>query len=245
MRQRICFKIIRLAVAEILIQAGFEKSSEDAMNTLTDIFCYFAESKSKELSSMQRLRFGNYCKPITLNICLKSLDQGSYKYKEILAFLSHQLSLALYFKDKFNLEGGNLLQVLKILPQRQLKLEIPNKQYRKNAIEIKSDMTESKDIEIDDFMLKFFDSSMKQANQDQKIDNAKDYADLSHNIATLSGVSHVNLDLDMYERFLQLKKSNSYNHFENDIFFVNKVTDELILLGKKVVEREDLEKNKL
>lgn len=239
MRQRVYFKIVKLAVTETLVQVGFERSSEDALNVMADIFCFHLESNFRRMKAMQYLRFGAYKVPLSLFTYAKSIHIGSYAYGETMAFLACQSALSLHLREKFKVDGDNLLQMLKVLPPRRIKLEVFNKQHRVSLSQAKSDVTESKDIEIDDFMTAFLEKALDEEGcaQPDYVGNT----DLSSELVRMGGQPMLVLDEDTYEKLLVFKRQNFFNHFARDMGFVSDVTEDLTLLGKKVVEKEGLD----
>lgn len=238
MRQRVCFKIAKLAVAEMLLQAGFERSSDNALSTLADIFCYSMERGFQRARDMQNLRFGIYKIPLSLYIHTKSFNLKSYRQREIRAFMCYQASLTSYLKEKFKTEGNCLLQMLKVLPQRNIKLEARSKQYQTSIREIKSDVTESREMEVDDFMIAFLE---KVSRMDAKGKRQRErYADLSGELPKPGGVPLIVADEDTYERFLVQLRQGTYDHFKNRATFALHIGEDIALFGKKVVEKESL-----
>lgn len=238
MRQRVCFKIAKLAVAEVLLQTGFERSSDDALSTLADIFCYSMERGFRKVRDMQSLRFGIYRIPLSLYIYAKSFNLRSYRQREIGAFMCYQASLSSHLKEKFKAEGDCLLQMLKVLPQRSIKLEVQSKQYHAGIREMKSDVTESREMEVDDFMMGFLE---KVSRTDSRLESqCRRYADLSGELAMPSGVPLIVADEDTYERFLVQLRQGIYDHFKNETAFVRHIGENIALFGKKVVEKESL-----
>eukprot|EP00866_Antonospora_locustae_P001389 jgi/Antlo1/1389/1232 len=238
MRQCVCFKIAKLAVAEILLQAGFEKSSDDALGALADIFCYSMERGFRRVRSMQSLRFGTYRIPLSLYIYTKNFNLRSYRQREIWAFMCYQASLSSYLKEKFRTEGDCLLQMLKVLPQRSIKLETLSKQYQTGIKETKSDFTESREMVVDDFMMAFLEKVSKMDAQGER--QYKRYADLSGELAVPIGIPLIVADEDTYETFLVQLRQGIYDHFKNNSTFARHIGEDIALFGRKVVEKESL-----
>lgn len=235
MRQQICFKIAKLAVTEILLQVGFEKSSEDALNTLTDVFCYYILRKFAKAKRMQQMRFGIYKIPLSFFIYTKSLELYSYRHEEIRAFLSYQAFLSSYLKDAFKVEGDSMLQMLRVLPQRKMKLEAFNRKYRANLSEIKSDFTESRDVEIDDFMFSFLEKAVKEEREESQ--GHTEYAKLTDDLVKVGGSAALKIDEGVYENFLSAKRKSFYEHFKEDVTFADRVTEDFTFFGKKIIDR--------
>lgn len=239
MRQQVYFKISKLAVTEILLQSGFEKSSDDALNILTDIFCYYVVRKFSKVREMQCLRFGIHKIPLSFLVYAKSLEPYSYRHEEVKAFLSYQGFLSLYLKEKFKVEGSSMLQMLRVLPQRKIVLEVFNRKYRTNLNEIKSDTTETKDVDIDDFMMSFLERSMQEGGKEAE--DYENHAELSNDLVKVGGTALLKLEEDTYEKFLVSKRKSFYDHFKEDVTFVDRISEDFMFFGKKVVDKHIFE----
>ncbi|KAL0265651.1 UNVERIFIED_CONTAM: hypothetical protein PYX00_011365 [Menopon gallinae] len=230
--------VISLAVAEMLLQAGFERSSDDALSTLADVFCYSIERCFRRVRAMQSLRFGIYRVPLSFYIYAKNLNPWSYRQREMRAFLGYQASLSSYLREKFKAEGECLLQMLRVLPQRSVKLEAHSRQYQVGIKETKSDVTESREMVVDDFMVSFLENTSKIEAPGEG--PRRSYGELSGELAKPGGVPTVVADEDAYERFLMHLRLGVYDHFRNGVAFAKHIGEDIALFGKKVVEKESL-----
>lgn len=114
MKSNLNTKILKLSIAEICIQLGFDKITEQSMNLLCDVLRYYIIQLSLRLGKFEQTNFVDI---IIKNIFNDFLIADSYQEKEVIVFLKAQNSVKKYFNENSN--NKSFLHMLKILPNNQ------------------------------------------------------------------------------------------------------------------------------
>lgn len=154
-------KILQLLSAEILLQIGFEKSTEHSLHIMTDVFVYYFESLIRKC-----IPFNGIEPDILLQYLIEDTYMTElYQKKELYSFLDQQISIKAQLKDKFDIEcDESLLHSLRILP-KGVSLKSAFKNTKTMTVEEKKSMEIYPEIQIDDFMADFIEKSSSQPSR--------------------------------------------------------------------------------
>lgn len=114
MKSNLNTKILKLSIAEICIQLGFDKITEQSMNLLSDVLRYYIIQIWLKLGRYEQTNFYDI---IIKNIFNDMLIAESYQEKELNIFTKAQNSVKKYYNENSN--NKSLLHLLKILPNNQ------------------------------------------------------------------------------------------------------------------------------
>lgn len=151
-------KIAKLSVAEILLQVGFENTSEQALNVLGDILLYHVEWMTKRILPFTESEDEIQIKRLLLDL----FSNEEYQKDELYQFIEQQNLIRKQLKEKIDGEcDQNLLSLLKILP-KDVSLETSFKNAKNVALEevsIHSSVYE--EVNVDSFLNAFIENAMK------------------------------------------------------------------------------------
>lgn len=148
-------KIIQLLSVEILQQIGFEKSTEQALNIITDIFTYFFESLIEKCCPFAG------CDPSVVIRFLvdDTYSTEQYQIKELLNFIDQQILIKNQLKEKYDIDcDESILHSLRILP-KGVSLKSAFKNTKTMTLEEKKSLEIYHEIHLDDFMVEFIEKS--------------------------------------------------------------------------------------
>lgn len=166
-------KLLKLISAEVLLQTGFEKSTEQALNILTEAFSYFIERTIMNIRPIQNGRDldspDETLKDESHGICRFLLEDTyrdeQYQIKECLKFLEQQILLKMQLAGKHNIEcEESLLHSLKLLP-KGITLRSVCKNTRTATLEEKKSAEITEDIQVDEYMNEFINKSSSEASR--------------------------------------------------------------------------------
>lgn len=154
-------KIFRLLSTEVLLQVGFERSTEHAMNILAEIFVFYLESLTRKVHPFSA------CGPEVAN---KFLIEDTYfsekcQVRELQSFLEQQVFMKKQLKDKLDVEcDESLLHSLRILP-KGVSLKSAFRNTKTMTLEEKKSMEVHQEVQLDDFMSEFIEKSGLEGNR--------------------------------------------------------------------------------
>lgn len=166
-------KLLKLISTEVLLQAGFEKSTEQALNILTEMFSHFIERIIMNIRPIQNGRELDKQEETLRNeahgICKFLLEDiyrdEQYQIKECMKFLEQQILLKMQLTGKHNIEcEESLLHSLKLLP-KGITLRSISKNTRTTTLEEKKSVEITEDIQIDEYMNEFIGKSSLEASR--------------------------------------------------------------------------------
>jgi hypothetical protein len=164
MKSNIDTKILKLAVAEILSQCGFERTTEQTLNVLVDVLNYYIEQLTVRMKRKQGR--GISAENIHRTIIDEIYGNCTYQVFELLSFLRYQINLKNYLLEKYDagLEES-LLHTIRILPKNvQLKGLTRSSKAVGNMSEVQEESAQSS-IKIDRFMEDFISSSLSEQSR--------------------------------------------------------------------------------
>ena len=155
-------KLLKLVTVESLIQNGFENTTEQALNTVSDILGFYIETICKKLIPLQECPDSYFlCKIFLEDV----YDDEQYQIKEILGFLNQQIALKEQLLQQHDVEmEESLLHLLKVLP-RDSSLKSVYRNSKTLTIEEKKSIEIKEDIEVDQFMANFIEKSSSEQNR--------------------------------------------------------------------------------
>lgn len=113
MKSNMNMRIIKLAMAEIVMQCGFERISEQALNIMSDVFRHYLEQMAKRMNLMGET---HVCFEVVARAIINDfLVEDSYQNKELFNFLHTQLQQKKYLGEK--IDDDSLLHTLKVIPK--------------------------------------------------------------------------------------------------------------------------------
>ncbi|TBU03867.1 histone-fold domain-containing protein [Hamiltosporidium tvaerminnensis] len=158
MKSRFTNKILKLAVAEILIQSSFERCSNSALTILTDIAGDYIMALTKRISSLNILNPESGEDTLIKELISEIMGSSdSYSVLELQTFLETQNNAVTYLKDKLKPKSiDSLLNMLRIVP----KIDFLQSQsdFTNSLSEIKY-VSVNTEIKVDDFLSDFIQRS--------------------------------------------------------------------------------------
>jgi Histone-fold protein len=166
MKSNINRKILRLVSTEVLLQIGFEKTTEQSLNIITEVFAYYMESLIKKAAVLQGCDGRNLCKILIAD----TYRSEQYQLGELSQFLDQQNLIKRQLREKAEGEEDScsLLHSLKVLPQG-MSLKSTFKNTKSTTIEEKSNREIFIEIKLDDFLNQFIEESYKSENRRQLV----------------------------------------------------------------------------
>lgn len=161
MKSDINKKIFRLLSTEVLLQVGFERSTEHAMNILAEILAFYLESLAKKVVPFSE------CSPEVANKFLveDTYFSEQYQIRELHSFLEQQIFIKKQLKDKFDVEcDESLLHSLRVLP-KGVSLKSAFRNAKAMTLEEKKSMDVHQDVQLDEFMSEFVEKSGLEASR--------------------------------------------------------------------------------
>ncbi|KCZ81419.1 hypothetical protein H312_01174 [Anncaliia algerae PRA339] len=241
MKRTIYFKIAKLAIAEILLQVGFERTNEESLNILTDVFCHFIDEKLKRIKDIQHHRYGIHRLPLPFYVMFQNVNTNSYKYKELISFLDYQIYLKNYLKEKYKVESESLLQSLKILPQKINFKSLKKDFFFNSSKELKIELAEKQEIEIDMHIMNFLEENINntQENASKESETEMSSIDFLDEIATITNDPVILLDSEMYQKYLNSRRLSEFSPIFNSIFNNKSIVDDFLVHGEKFIKGND------
>lgn len=155
-------KLLRLISTEILLQLGFERSTEQALNVLTEIFSFYLESMIQKLIPVSSCEDSD---KLCRFLIEDAYRESEYEAKELLKFIEQQISFKLMLVDKHNADcDESLLHALKLLP-KGISMKSVFKNTKTATLEQKKSVDIIEDIVVDDFMNNFIHKSSLETSR--------------------------------------------------------------------------------
>lgn len=154
-------KILEILVAEVLLQAGFERASGHCISTLTEILIHYIETLIK-LS----IPFKDVSPKIISKFLAKIMYyEEQYQQRELFEFLEQQKFLIKQIIDKTEKgDQDSLLHILRILPKGTISRG-SFKNSKTLNFEDKKNFEVHQEIQLDDFMVEFIEKSASKPSQ--------------------------------------------------------------------------------
>ncbi|KAM0681329.1 hypothetical protein GINT2_000529 [Glugoides intestinalis] len=148
-------KLLKLVCTEVLLQLGFERSVEQALNVLTEIFSFYLEFLIQKVVPLLGCEDSTLlCKFLIEN----TYEDEQYQIRELFKFMEHQISLKALLVDKHNVDcDESLFYSLKLLP-KGVSFRSVFRNTKTTTLEEKKSINITEDIAVDEFMNKFVDS---------------------------------------------------------------------------------------
>lgn len=148
MKSALYSRIIKLAIAEIMIQIGFENASEQSLNACTELFTFFMESMIGRLIPFKNVSSDTQLKRILADF----ISEEEYQFPELLQFIEQQAVAKRHIKEKTESEGEtNLLSMLRILP-KDVNLKSGFRNTKNLALEQKHAPAVYEEVPIDSYL---------------------------------------------------------------------------------------------
>lgn len=152
-------RLLKLVAVESLIQNGFENTTEQALNTVSDLLGLYIETLCQKIIPLQDCEDPFFLSKILIE---DTYDDEQYQIKEILGFLEQQIALKNQLLQQYDVEvEDSLLHFLKVLP-RDTNFKSVFKNSKSLTIEEKKSVEIKDDIELDDFMASFIEKSSSE-----------------------------------------------------------------------------------
>ncbi|KAF9763082.1 hypothetical protein NGRA_1522 [Nosema granulosis] len=168
MKSNMNMKIIKLAMAEIVMQCGFERISEQALNIMGDIFRHYLEQITLRMVKMSEL----HCDfdIISRAIINDFLVEDSYQEKELLSFLHTQLQQKKYLGGDG--KEDSLLHSLKVIPKS---VDLTNVCRTTSSFLVPNIKNGSSNIslEVDQSMNNFIEDCMSERSRREEVGEYK------------------------------------------------------------------------
>lgn len=166
-------KLLKLISAEVLMQIGFERSTEQSLGILTEVFSHFIEriimnirpiQNGRELDGQEEME-KNETHAICRFLMEDTYRDEQYQIKECMKFLEQQILLKMQLAGKHNIEcEESLLHSLKLLP-KGVTLRSVSKNTRTATLEEKKSAEITEDVQIDEYMNEFIGRSASEASR--------------------------------------------------------------------------------
>lgn len=150
-------RLLKLVSTETLLQLGFERATEHALNIITDVFAFYLESlvrKAAVLQLPQGQSTGgedeehSICKYIIED----TYEEEQYQTKELMKFMEQQAGLKAQLADKHDINcDESLFHALRLLP-KGVTLRSVFKNTKTSTLEEKKSAEITEDILVDEFM---------------------------------------------------------------------------------------------
>ncbi|EOB13756.1 hypothetical protein NBO_60g0012, partial [Nosema bombycis CQ1] len=153
MKSDLNIKILKLSIAEIVMQSGFERISEQALNILGDLFKFYSEQILEKIKKM------NKDHSFSIKYLVDESSLPSYQSNELMSFLNTQLSLkkSLGVKE----EDESLLHTLKVIPKSVDLNNVLRSTSSFNLIPNLKNGSSNLNLELDPEMEKFIKENLK------------------------------------------------------------------------------------
>lgn len=164
MKSGMNIKIVKLAVVEILLQSGFDKTADQALNVLTDVLRYYIEQLGCRVQRRheQGAVTGLVCRTLVEEI----YRENEYQVCELLSFLRYQITVKNYLSDRYNVGSEeSILHILRVLPKNaQLRMLVRNGGNLNEMNEVEKSVVED-NVSFDEFTREFVESSLSEASR--------------------------------------------------------------------------------
>lgn len=155
-------RLLKLVSAEALIQTGFENSTEQALNTISDVLNLYIETLVKKIIPLQECKDPYFLSKILIE---ETYANEQYQIKEMTGFLNQQIALKHQLKEQYEVEGEeSLLHLLKVLP-KETSLKSVFRSSKTLTVEEKKSIEIKEEIEIDEFMTDFIEKSSSEPSR--------------------------------------------------------------------------------
>lgn len=198
-------KILKIAAVEILLQLGFEKCTEEALNILVEVYSYYIERTIGNSKEIVGILGGNESKEEFIS--KEEAKSSSFKdnkqntkfvylflkmnkslNNELLQFVAQQNNIMNLLKNSnTEVKSGNIFKTLKFLPKEQTLRALHKTNNNSNKtnllldLEEKNESEEGGEVEIDAFFKAFVEKcEIKTKNITEKIQNRKYAYDLDN-----------------------------------------------------------------
>lgn len=155
-------KLLKLVCTEVLLQLGFERSVEQALNVLTEVFNFYFEFLIRKVVPL----LGSDDNTVLCKFLIENTyDDEQYQIRELFKFMEQQISLKALLIDKHNLEcDESLFYSLKLLP-KGVSLRSVFRNAKTTTLEEKKSINITEDITVDEFMNKFVESCSSESSR--------------------------------------------------------------------------------
>lgn len=199
-------KILKLVVAEILIQIGFERTTDQAMNLCVDLLVFYLENTIKH-----SMIFGNCpAKHAIANLFFKFYYSEQYQKEELYQFAIQQAQIRRSVKEKIE-DANNLLYMLKVLPPG---IYFRNTHIKTNTLTIEEKNSPVKIIEkanLDEFLYNFINECNGSPSDTSSNTKPEYWEDSTLNISNI-------IEKETPEKFTFVSSNKTYNIlYEEDI----------------------------
>lgn len=156
MKSNIHKKMLRFATAEVFLQLGFERTTEQALNIVADAVSYSLESMA------QRVRPFQDCPTrASVDLLVDSFyDSEQYQKEELLQFLDQQLQIRRQLREKT--EDGLLQHALKTLPYETAHTSTL-RMASAMSVEERAQPKALEEMVLDDFLAGFIDRCAQES----------------------------------------------------------------------------------
>ncbi|ELA42236.1 uncharacterized protein VICG_00635 [Vittaforma corneae ATCC 50505] len=119
-------KLLKLVSTEVLLQLGFERSTEQALNIITEIFSFYLESLIKKAISVQKSDGKDDSNEGSANtshldcryLIEDTYHEEQYQIKELVKFMEQQIALKTQLTNRHDVEcEESLFHALRLLPK--------------------------------------------------------------------------------------------------------------------------------
>lgn len=154
-------KLLKLVSTEILLQIGFEKSTEQSLNILTDIASFYLETLIKRVIPI----YNKEDKRTSKYLIEQTYEEEQYQIKELSKFLEQQIAIKTQLEEKHEIEcEDSLFHSLKLLP-KGITLKSVFKNTKALTLEEKKNREIVEDILVDEFMSDFIEKCSKEGGE--------------------------------------------------------------------------------
>lgn len=164
MKSNVNTKVLKLAVVEILAQCGFERTTEQALNVLTDIMRYYIEEVAGRIKRSQGM--GVVAELVHGTLIVELYGESEYQIPELQSFLRYQLNIKNYLSDRYNVGAEeSILHILRVLPKNvHLRALMRSSRTVGDANEVEEEYVEE-GVHFDEFTRGFVESSLSEQSR--------------------------------------------------------------------------------
>lgn len=157
-------KLLKLVVTETLLQLGFERATDYALNILTEVFSFHMESFVKRAAVFQTEHNEEVCRYLIED----AYWEEQYQVKELIRFMEQQISLL------GERQGESPFHALKLIPKGVTSLRSVYKNSGTSALEERKSKEVTEDIHVDEYMEHFIDEGSAEEGTRQASDYSFD-----------------------------------------------------------------------
>lgn len=207
-------KLLKLVSAEVFLQVGFERGTEQALNLTTDLLAFYLETLVKRSS---------YLQSVTPRLIISHLIDmfyynEEYQCEELYQFVEQQIQMKTIIKEYGDTESS-LLHMLKILPE-EINLKSAQRSSTNLTIEERNNPVKIViEAPMEDFLCQFIEECSKETGNRVMTKHSFDISRVLEEQTKISGPS---IPIEMIPDALHDQEPISHNFTNREIFHTTK-----------------------